>query len=153
VQFHKDEILQPGRSIKFFMNAKFGCEPPADKAPTGYYKRPAGYGAPMFYKAPIMIAWSWAGPYLGLNISYSAGKSKTDALFSDTALGTPLFATDSTENLNGLIGGAQAGYNWQQSIGSPASGPTSRCRRKAQHRLMCVPARSAIRPSPTSMRR
>ena len=24
VQFHKDEILMPGRSIKFFMNAKFG---------------------------------------------------------------------------------------------------------------------------------
>jgi hypothetical protein len=39
VQFHKDEILLPGRSIKFFMNAKFGAEPPTDKAPAGYYKR------------------------------------------------------------------------------------------------------------------
>jgi iron complex outermembrane recepter protein len=113
VQFHKDEILLPGRSIKFFMNAKFGAEPPADKALTGYYKSPTGYGAPTFYKAPIVTAWSWAGPYLGLNIGYSAGKSKTDAVFSDAALGTPLFATGSTENLNGLIGGAQAGYNWQ----------------------------------------
>src|SRR5262249_44335799 len=28
VQFHKDEILLPGRSIKLFMNAKFGAEPP-----------------------------------------------------------------------------------------------------------------------------
>jgi iron complex outermembrane recepter protein len=81
VQFHKDEILLPGRSIKFFMNAKFGAEPPADKASTGYYKRATGYGAPMFYKAPILTAWSWAGPYLGLNIGYSAGKSKTDAVF------------------------------------------------------------------------
>jgi iron complex outermembrane recepter protein len=112
VQFHKDEILVPGRSIKFFMNAKFGAEPPTDKAAGGYYKRATGYDAPMFYKAPIMTAWSWAGPYLGLNIGYSAGKSKTDALFSDPA-GTLLFATGSTENLNGLIGGAQAGYNWQ----------------------------------------
>jgi iron complex outermembrane recepter protein len=113
VQFHKDEILLPGRSIKFFMNAKFGAEPPAEKAPTGYYKRATGYDAPMFYKTPIITAWSWAGPYLGLNIGYSAGKSKTDAVFSDAALGAPLFATGSTENLNGLIGGAQAGYNWQ----------------------------------------
>ena len=28
VQFHKDEILLPGRSIKFFLNAKFGGAPP-----------------------------------------------------------------------------------------------------------------------------
>jgi iron complex outermembrane recepter protein len=112
VQFHKDEILQPGRSIKFFMNAKFGAEPPADRAPTGLYKGPTGYGAPIFYKAPIVTAWSWAGPYLGLNIGYSAGKSKTDAVFSDTT-GAALFATGSADNLNGLIGGAQAGYNWQ----------------------------------------
>jgi iron complex outermembrane receptor protein len=113
VQFHKDEILLPGRSIKFFMNAKFGAEPPVQKASTGYYKGPTGYDAPMFYKAPIVTAWSWAGPYLGLNIGYSAGKSKTDAVFGDAALGAPLLATGSTENLNGLIGGAQAGYNWQ----------------------------------------
>jgi iron complex outermembrane receptor protein len=113
VQFHKDEILLPGRSIKFFMNAKFGAEPPTDKAPGGYYKRATGYGSPMFYKAPILTAWSWAGPYLGLNIGYSAGKSKTDAVFGDATLGAPLFATGSSDNLNGLIGGVQAGYNWQ----------------------------------------
>ena len=40
VQFHKDEILMPGRSIKFFMNAKFGGVPPVNKA--GYYKAPTG---------------------------------------------------------------------------------------------------------------
>jgi iron complex outermembrane receptor protein len=113
VQFHKDEILLPGRSIKVFMNAKFGGEPPADKASTGYYKRATGYGSPLFYKAPVVTAWSWAGPYLGLNIGYSAGKSKTDAVFSDATLGAPLFATGSSDNLNGLIGGVQAGYNWQ----------------------------------------
>src|SRR5256884_7903208 len=132
VQFHKDEILQPGRSIKFFMNAKFGAEPPADKAPGGYSKGPNGYGAPMFYKAPIATAWSWAGPYLGLNLGYSAGKSKTDAVFSDATLGTPLFATGSTENLSGLIGGIQTGYNWQaghwvarHEAGIPKSGPSA----------------------------
>jgi iron complex outermembrane receptor protein len=113
VQFHKDEILLPGRSIKFYMNAKFGAEPPADKAAGGYYKGATGYSSPMFYKAPILTAWSWAGPYLGVNIGYSAGKSKTDAFFSDATLGTPLFATGSSDSLKGLIGGVQAGYNWQ----------------------------------------
>jgi iron complex outermembrane recepter protein len=115
VQFHKDEILLPGRSVKFFMNAKFGAELPAHKAGTGYYKGPTGYGSPMFYKAPVLAAaaWSWAGPYVGVNLGYSAGKSKTDATFGDAALGTPLFATGSSDSLNGAIGGAQAGYNWQ----------------------------------------
>src|SRR5262249_23284027 len=103
----------PGRSIKFFMNAKFRAEPPADKVPTGLYKGPTGYGAPMFYKAPIVTAWSYAGPYLGLNLGYSAGKSKTDGVFTDAPLGTPLFATGSWDSLKGVIGGVQAGYNWQ----------------------------------------
>src|SRR5437764_10282453 len=67
----------------------------------------------MFNKSSISTAWSWAGPYIGLNLGYSAGKSKTDAVFSDATLGTPLFATGSTEKLSGLIGGVQAGYNWQ----------------------------------------
>src|SRR5262249_34910366 len=114
VQFHKDEILLPGRSIKFFMNAKFGAEPPADKTGTGYYKGPTGFGSPMFYKAPLLAAaaWSWAGPYVGVNLGYSAGKSKTDVTFNDATLGTPLFASGSSDTLNGAIGGAQAGYNW-----------------------------------------
>jgi iron complex outermembrane recepter protein len=113
VQFHKDEILLPGRSIKFFMNAKFGAEQPAGKAAEGYYKRSTGNGSPLFYKAPIVTAWSWAGPYLGLNLGYSAGKSKADGVFSDATLGTPLFAADSSDSLKGVIGGVQAGYNWQ----------------------------------------
>ena len=110
VQFHKDEILMPGRSIKFFMNAKFGGVPPVNKG--GYYKAPTGFGGPIF-KAPVLTAWSWAGPYIGANIGYSAGKSKTDAVFSDFTTGAPLLATGSTDNLNGMIGGIQGGYNWQ----------------------------------------
>src|SRR5262245_35725331 len=35
-QFHKDEILQPGRSFKFFVNVKYGADKPS--APPGYYK-------------------------------------------------------------------------------------------------------------------
>ena len=65
------------------------------------------------FKAPVLTAWTWAGPYIGANIGYSAGKSKTDAVFSDFTTGAPLFATGSTDNLNGAIGGIQGGYNWQ----------------------------------------
>lgn len=116
VQFHKDEILQPGRSIKFFMNAKFGAEPPADKAPTSYYKGPSGYGAPMLYKAPVLAAWTWAGPYIGGTIGYSAGRSKTDTIFSDPGSGAELFARSTSRRLDGAIGGAQAGYNWLAGV-------------------------------------
>src|SRR5262245_35693011 len=114
VQFHKDEILLPGRSIKFFMNAKFGAEPSAGKASAGYYKGPTALGPPLLYKAPIVTAWSWTGPYLGINVGYSAGKSKTDAMFSDPT-GAPLFATGSSDNLNGVIAGFQGGHNWMAS--------------------------------------
>src|SRR5262245_13790674 len=112
VQFHKDEILLPGRSVKFFMNAKFGGAPPPSKAPAGYYNAPVGFGIPIF-KAPVVTAWSWAGPYVGANIGYSFGKSKTDAVFNDSTTGAALLATGSSDTLNGGIGGIQGGFNWQ----------------------------------------
>ena len=117
VQFHKDEILLPGRSIKFFMNARFGGNGPS--APPPYFKGlrgfgPSnGYGALPVFKAPVLTAWSWAGPYVGANIGYSAGRSRTDAAFIDATTGASLFAASSSDNLNGLIGGIQSGYNWQ----------------------------------------
>jgi opacity protein-like surface antigen len=107
-----DEILWPGRSIKLFMNAKFGGVPVASKKPAGtYYKAPSVFAASIF-KAPVVTAWSWAGPYIGGNVGYSAGRSKTTGAFSDPT-GAALFATASTENLSGVIGGIQGGYNWQ----------------------------------------
>jgi iron complex outermembrane receptor protein len=112
VQFHKDEILLPGRSVKFFMNAKFGGAPPPSKAPVGYYNAPVGFGAPIF-KAPVLTAWSWAGPYIGANIGYSFGKSTTNAVFNDSTTGAVLLATGSSDSLNGGIGGIQGGFNWQ----------------------------------------
>jgi iron complex outermembrane recepter protein len=113
VQFHKDEILLPGRSIKLFMNAKFGAEPPAGQAAEGYYKRSTGYGSPLFYKAPIVTAWSWAGPYLGVNYGYGWGKSNTDTTLSDASMGTPLIATNTSAKLSGMIFGGQTGFNLQ----------------------------------------
>jgi hypothetical protein len=64
------------------------------------YKAPP-YKAPP-YGAPIATTWSWAGPYLGINVGYSAGKSKTDTVFSDASAGTPLFAAGSSDSLNGV---------------------------------------------------
>jgi len=85
----------------------------------GGYDLPPGIGVPRIFKAPaygapVAIAWSWAGPYVGINAGYSAGKSKTDAVFSDPT-GAPLFTTGSTDNLNGVIAGFQGGYNWMAS--------------------------------------
>ncbi len=67
---------------------------------------------PMLFKAPVMAAWTWTGPYLGGTIGYSAGKSKTDTIFSDPVSGMALFATRASRQLDGALGGAQAGYNW-----------------------------------------
>ena len=49
VQFHKDEILQPGRGFKLFLNVKYGADRPSGAPGTsiGAAKRPA---ANMFYK-------------------------------------------------------------------------------------------------------
>jgi opacity protein-like surface antigen len=67
----------------------------------------------MISRAPVEAAWMWTGLYLGINAGYGFGKSQTDALFSDAIMGAPLFATGASSRLDGLIMGAQAGYNLQ----------------------------------------
>ena len=118
VQFHKDEILWPGRSIKLFFKAKLGVDRPngtlADARGLRGYDPARRTYAPVF-KAPV-AEWTWAGPYLGFNVGYGTGRSRTDALFSDAAAGTPLLAAGSSDKLNGVIGGVQTGYNWQSGM-------------------------------------
>lgn len=58
--------------------------------PRAVHKAPA-------YAPPAM--YNWTGPYLGLNLGYG---------WSDSSFG----------NADGVLGGAQIGYNWQ-GIGSP----------------------------------
>ena len=60
-----------------------------------------------------MAPWTWAGAYLGLNAGYGFGKSNTDTVISDSTAGTPLVATSTSSKLDGMIFGAQAGFNWQ----------------------------------------
>jgi opacity protein-like surface antigen len=85
--------------------------------PTGAtYAASASAKPSMPFKAPVLAAWTWAGPYVGGTIGYSAGKSKTDTIFSDPGSGAALFATSAARRLDGAIGGAQAGYNWVAGI-------------------------------------
>src|SRR5205814_123832 len=114
-----DNIVRAGVNYKF------------DPALGGYDGVP-GIGIPLVlkgapskappYAAPIAIAWSWAGPYLGINVGYSAGKSKTDTGFSDAGAGSPLFATASSDNLNGVIAGFSAGVDENGNVTATAAG-------------------------------
>ena len=76
------------------------------------YDAPTGYNL-TFDKAPMVAAWSWAGPYLGVNYGYAWGKSDTNTALSDAAMGTPLVAAHTPFKLNDMIFGGQAGFNWQ----------------------------------------
>src|SRR5215204_5916365 len=86
---------------------------PASAADLGVGPRPApAYAAPP--------AFSWTGFYVGGNVGYSWGKSENDI----TVVGLPPFLfglstaslargdRDETD-VNGVIGGGQAGFNWQ----------------------------------------
>jgi len=61
--------------------------------------------------APV---WSWTGFYLGANVGYSWGRSKSVETIGN-AIGVPLSATANSFNMNGVIGGGQIGYNWQSN--------------------------------------
>jgi iron complex outermembrane receptor protein len=98
-----DHILRVGLNYKFDPNG-------------AVYAPAAGLTSPMLFRAPMIAAWTWAGPYLGGTIGYSAGKSNTDTAFSDPVSGAELFATRRSRRLDGAIGGAQAGYNWLAGI-------------------------------------
>ncbi|WGS03180.1 TonB-dependent receptor (plasmid) [Bradyrhizobium sp. ISRA443] len=109
VQFHKDEILLPGRTFKLFLNVKYGANAPAD-APIGAVR---GQDAMAFFtKAAPAPAWSWGGFYGGGHVGYAWGTAKTHAGFIETATETPLFGNTSVASLDHAGIGIQAGYDW-----------------------------------------
>jgi len=65
------------------------------------------------YAAPPAV-YNWNGFYAGLNIGYSWGRSSSTQHFSDTVSGAVLSTTNGRFDMDGAIGGGQAGYNWQQ---------------------------------------
>src|SRR5262249_14986927 len=86
----------------------FGIVALASSIATGAYAAP-----PAVYKAPPAV-YNWNGFYAGLNVGYSWGSSSTTQSFSDSVSGALLSATSGRFNMDGAIGGGQAGYNWQQ---------------------------------------
>ena len=76
----------------------------ADLAPKMYTKAPP----------PVVAVSDWTGFYIGGNVGYSWGRSSTTQSFSDAVSGTVLGAASTKFDLNGVIGGGQAGYNWQK---------------------------------------
>jgi outer membrane immunogenic protein len=74
----------------------------ADLAPRIYTKAPA----------PIVAVYDWTGFYIGGNVGYSWGRSSGNLALLDA--GTIVSAANSKFDMNGAIGGVQAGYNWQR---------------------------------------
>src|SRR5581483_7145033 len=65
--------------------------------------------APMYTKAPVAVAYSWTGLYIGGHVGGAWAQWTTDTTVTATGA---LTASDSG-TLSGVIGGAQLGYNWQ----------------------------------------
>ena len=66
---------------------------------------------PLYMQAPVPV-FTWSGFYIGGNIGYSWGHSESTLSFLDAGGGL-LSASGDTFQMNGVIGGAQIGYNWQ----------------------------------------
>src|SRR5207253_4074191 len=75
----------------------------ADLAARPYTKAPA----------PMVEVYNWTGFYIGGNVGYSWGRSENTETLSRLATGVALFSDTSRNDVNGVIGGGQIGYNWQ----------------------------------------
>jgi outer membrane immunogenic protein len=70
---------------------------------------------------PIPVeVWNWTGFYIGGNVGYSWGRSRSDVTYFNPLTGVAIVppagsVTQSDFNLNGGVAGGQIGYNWQSS--------------------------------------
>jgi outer membrane immunogenic protein len=71
-------------------------------------RTPAAYSA---YNALVAPGYNWTGFYVGANLGGSFGRSSTDY----TIAGIPFGST--SQRMDGVVGGLQAGYNWQRGRG------------------------------------
>jgi outer membrane immunogenic protein len=76
----------------------------------------ADLAARPYSKAPVYVepVYNWTGFYIGGNVGYSWGRSRDTATLTNGA-GTVLFTDIASRNMDGVVGGGQAGYNWQTS--------------------------------------
>ena len=65
------------------------------------------------FAAPPAV-YNWTGFYVGANAGYSWGESSTTQSFSNSVSGAVLSETGRRFDMNGVVGGGQAGYNWQR---------------------------------------
>ena len=81
----------------------------------------ADLGARSYTKAPALAAVSnWSGLYIGGNLGYGWGDGNTDFSFLPDPTALNFNNTSLGARSTGVIGGAQAGYNWQ--MGSLVTG-------------------------------
>jgi outer membrane immunogenic protein len=66
--------------------------------------------ARIYTKAPAYIdhGYDWTGFYVGGNVGYSWGRSSDSSTLSN-GIGTVLFSNANSSNLDGVVGGGQAG--------------------------------------------
>jgi outer membrane immunogenic protein len=91
----RDHIFRVGLNYAFSNRAAPVYAPPA-----------------MVTKAPVAVAtvYNWTGFYVGGNVGYSVGRGETSRI----GLGNIVDETEKMELVTrGVIGGAQAGFNWQ----------------------------------------
>jgi outer membrane immunogenic protein len=69
---------------------------------------------PVYTKAPpVAVVYDWTGYYIGTNLGYSFGHGSTDGNIT-TIPATTVVPLTGRADVNGFIGGAQLGYNWQR---------------------------------------
>ena len=73
--------------------------------PAGAADLPIG---PVYVERPAAVGlWNWTGFYVGANLGYAHSPGSADIMVA----GVPLLSL--SENMNGAVGGIQAGANWQ----------------------------------------
>ena len=102
-----------------------------------------------YTKAPVYVdpGFNWSGFYLGGNIGYSWGTANNSETLSRLNTGAGLVTATASNDVNGVIGGGQIGYNWQMSrwlLDRPRK-PTFRAAASADRRS------SSARHAPTSV--
>ena len=91
------------RLVSIVLFALFGVISPA-AAESAAKQTASAYSA---YNALVTPVYNWTGFYVGANLGSSFGRSTTDY----TIAGLPFGST--SQKMDGILGGLQAGYNWQ----------------------------------------